>query len=63
MSVTTFRYSPIDSEYFGCIVKSKVVRLSKSDDGEQTLIWLDNGECLVSDDSMNTLEAMLNSQD
>ena len=57
----TLRHSPVDSEYSSVIIADKIVRLSKSEDGEVTYIHLTNGEVIESEDSMNTIEARLNS--
>jgi hypothetical protein len=53
------RYEPINSEYEHVVVANKIVRLSKSKDGEITFIHLTNGEILKSSDSIKILEARL----
>ena len=57
----SLRHSPVDSEYSSVIIADKIVRLSKNEDGEITFIHLMNGEVIESEDSMNTIEARLNS--
>jgi len=58
----TLTHSPADSNYHEVIITDKIVRLSKSEDGEITYIHLMNGEVIASEDSMNTIEARLNSE-
>jgi hypothetical protein len=61
----TLSYEPIDedSSFRGVIMVDKIVRLSKSDDGEVTYVHLINGEKIATLDSINTIEARLNSND
>ena len=59
----TLRYSPADSSYEGLVMTSEIEHLYKSMDGESTFIRLRSGEILESNDSINTLEARLNSSD
>lgn len=59
----TLEYDPVESEYRGVIITSTIVRLSKSNDGETSFIHLNNGEVIETNDSINTLEARLNSKD
>ena len=50
-------YSPADGEYTESVMIDKIVRFSKSADGEITFIHLANGEIIPSEDSLKTLEA------
>jgi hypothetical protein len=59
----TLRYSIPDSEYEGCILIDKITYMDKSNDGELTFVHLVNGETVTTDDSINTLEARINSDD
>lgn len=54
----TIRHSPINSKYSEVIVSSRIVYLSKDNEGT-TQIHLDTGEVLLSEDSMNTIEARI----
>ena len=63
MSDKVLRFSPINSEYSGLVAIDKITHLLKSEDGEITYIHLIGGAILESDDSINTLEARLNSED
>ncbi len=56
----TLSYSPVLSDYEGLIVASRIVRLSKSQDGEVTYIHLIGGEIIHAEDSMFSLELRLN---
>ena len=57
----TITYDPKDSEFRAVLVADKIVGLRKSLDGELTIIKLITGEEIESLDSINTLEARLNS--
>ena len=57
----TIDYRPVNSHYRGVIVAKQIVHLTKSDDGEKTLIHLKTGEILESEDSLNTLQARIHS--
>lgn len=59
----TLRYDAAGYDYELCVVEEYIVRFSKSADGELTYIHLSNGEELATLDSINTLEARLNSED
>ena len=59
----TIRYEAVDSDYSGVVVKSKITHLIKNADGKTVDIHLDNGEVLRSYDSLNTLQARLDSED
>ena len=59
----TLRYNPSGSCFDAVIIVDKIVKLSKNDDGEITNIHLINGEVIRSHDSINTIEARLNSED
>lgn len=56
-------YDPIEGEYSEAVMIDKILRLSKSEDGEETLIHLVNGTILRSEDSMLTLRARINSEE
>lgn len=58
----TLTFSPVDGEYNNTILIDKIVKLTKSSDG-MTFIHLTTGEVLVTDDSIRTLEARINSKD
>ena len=62
----TIRYTPIDKTgegvFEGVVVVRNIVRLSKINE-RITIIHLNNGEVLESEDSMNTIEARINSDD
>lgn len=53
----TFENANNDYEHY--VVVSRIVRLSKSDDGEVTFVHLDNGEVIQSSDSMKTISARI----
>lgn len=55
------RYSSISDQYNNAVMIDKILYLSKSESGN-TYINLINGEKLESDDSINTLEARINSE-
>lgn len=57
----TLRYEPIDNDYTAIVMVSEISRMYKSMDGETTYIVTKSGETLSSSDSINTLEARLNS--
>lgn len=57
------RYNPANSEYDGAVMLDKITHLSKDDSGDLTLIHLSNREILYSVDSINTLEARINTAD
>lgn len=57
----TLRIDVPEDKYDQVIMVDKIVSLSKTPDGEYTLIHLMNGTVLRSYDSMNTIEARLNS--
>ena len=57
----TLRYEPIDTGYTALVMLSEISRMYKSMDGETTYIVTKSGETLSSSDSINTLEARLNS--
>ena len=59
----TLSYSPLKGEYYGEIVIDKIVRFSKSDDGEVTFIHLTNGEIIESDDKIVGLKSRLDDLD
>ena len=59
----TLRYDAIGSEWPAVIIASYIVRLSKSGDGGITNIHLSTGEVVQSNDSINCIEARLNSDD
>ena len=50
-------FSPTEGSYPEYLASDRVVRLSKSQDGEKTFIHLDTGEILESEDSMKTIAA------
>lgn len=54
-------FAPSCGDYMEGVMISRIVRLSKTgDDGEYTVIHLDTGDKLVSEDSMKTLVARIN---
>lgn len=55
----TLRFKPKNKEYCELIIIDKIVRFSKSEDGETTYIHLINGEIIASEDSVNTIEAKI----
>ena len=59
----TLRYAPVDSGYDALVMTSEIEHLYKSRDGELTFIRLRSGEILATTDSINTIEARLNSSD
>ena len=61
MSQKAISFDSAGHNYGGVVMIGRIIRLSKSDDGEITFIHLDNGEVLESGDSMRTLEARINS--
>jgi hypothetical protein len=63
MASKTFRHSPRDSNFSEVVVKEKVAYLKKNCDDRYTEIHLDNGTVIISEDSLNTLEARLESED
>lgn len=48
-------------DYAHTVRADRVVRMSKSEDGQITFVHLDNGEVLASDDSMKTIAARVKS--
>lgn len=58
--IVMIEHPPTDSEYVEVIMVSRIVRLRKSMDGEATLIHLDTGEVIASEDSIKTLQARIN---
>ncbi len=58
----TIRHSPVTGNYSQVLVIERIVYLSKKDD-DTTLIHLDTGEILESEDSMNVIEARMNCKD
>jgi hypothetical protein len=48
-------YSPKRDDYVGAIMVDKIIRFSKSADGDTTFIHLVNGEVLASSDSLKVL--------
>lgn len=58
----TLSYSPIGKECRELIMIDKIVRFSKSNDGEITYIHLINGEVIETEDSINTIETRINSK-
>lgn len=70
MASKTFWHSPVDSNYDEVIVKARVTRIRKhrplgaEEDNEKiTEIHLDDGTVVLSEDSIKTLDARLNSED
>lgn len=59
----TISHDPVNSDFREVILKNKIIRLSKDPTGQITLIHLTNGEIIASNDSINTLEARINSDD
>jgi len=57
---TTLYYSPYNGQYDHLVMINRIVRLSKSNDGEITFIHLDTGEILESTDSIKTINARIN---
>jgi len=57
-------YQPLGYEFSAAVIVDKIVRLSKkNDEGDITIIHLDNGEELETETSINTLAARINSED
>lgn len=46
--------------YSEVFMLNRLVRLSKSDDGKYTFIYLSNGEKIKTESSINTLEVRIN---
>lgn len=63
MATRIIEYDSPESEYRTFVMIDKIVRLSKHEDGEITLIHLTTGEVLQSTDSIKTLVARINSED
>ena len=63
MAKKILRYSPFGGDFAGLIAIDKILHINKSEDGEITYIHLVDGTILKSNDSINTLEARLNSED
>ncbi len=62
MATKTIRHDPVDSEYEEMIMVKRIIRLRKhQNDLDITEIHLDNKEIILSNDSMNTLEARIES--
>ena len=59
MANKTITYDDEGSPYNGVIVAKHIVRLSKTSDGKLTRIHLDNGEVVLSNDSMKCLQARI----
>lgn len=59
--MNALRYAPKYSEYAALVMLDNISHLYKSLDGETTFIALRNGEILQSEESLNTLEARINS--
>ena len=57
--VRVLNYSPAGREYMEVVMVDKIIRFSKSADGEITFIHLTNGEIIPSNDSLKTLEARI----
>lgn len=55
----TIWHSPVEGDYDQAIVINRIVHLSKTDDGEHTIITLDTGEKILSEDSMRSLVASI----
>ena len=63
MNEKVLRFSPVSNEFSGLVAIDKITHLLKSQDGEITYIHLINGTVLESGDSINALEARINSED
>jgi len=57
----TIEYEPTENSYTNIIMIDKIVRMSKSNDGEVTFIHLITGEIVESLTSIMTLNSRLNS--
>jgi hypothetical protein len=56
----TIEYSPIRGDFSHVVMIDKIAHLSKDETGEVTRIHLTNGEVLLSEDSIKTLDARIN---
>ena len=57
----TIRFNDIESGFEYSVVAERIVYLSKKDEeGDITIVHLDTGEKLETDDSINTIEARIN---
>jgi len=56
---TTISHDAYNSEFREVIVVGRIVYLDKHPDGEKTRIHLDAGHVLLSNDSINTLQAKI----
>jgi len=59
----SIRYSPINNEFDSLVMIDKIIHMTKSYNGSITYIHLSTGNILESDDSINTLEARINSEE
>lgn len=62
-SKLTLSFNPPDDGFRQVVMLSRIVSLYKADDGELTVIQLDTGDQLLATESINTLEAKINSDD
>lgn len=63
MAIRLIEYDALEDEYRTFVMLDKIVRLSKHEKGEITLIHLTTGEVLESTDSLKTLVARINSDE
>lgn len=56
----TIRFDPTDSDYAAVVLVDKITHLTKVSDGSATMIHLQGGVVLYSEDSLSTLEARIN---
>jgi len=56
-------HCPVAGKHGEAVMVEKILRLSKSEDGEETLIHLVGGTVLRSLDSIKTLQARINSDE
>lgn len=59
MGSKSIRVDVAGDEYSSVILIDKIIRLSKSKDGELTHVHLLNNEVINSEDSMNTIQARI----
>ena len=54
------RISPVDVAFDELVMVDKIIRISKSPDGDTAVIFLTDGSVIRVKDSVNNLEARLN---
>lgn len=62
MKKTTLSYYDLDTHYQQCVLIDKITHLSKTLNGDVTIIHLENGKALRAEESIKTLEARINTE-